>query len=108
MPGRDGTGPMGRGAMTGGGFGYCQLQGKNNSNIVRYGRGTFAGRCIGRGLGTGRGFKKRYFDNTSYLENLKDKAISEKQFIEERFDLLMNEIESLREKVENLSKGNEL
>lgn len=44
MPRRDGTGPLGQGAMSGRGLGLC-------SNINA---GTFNGR--GRGLGCGRGF----------------------------------------------------
>lgn len=50
MPGRDGTGPMGRGSMTGGGFGNCA------------GRGAFApgaGRGMGRG-GAGRGMRRMF------------------------------------------------
>jgi hypothetical protein len=38
MPGRDGTGPVGRGAMTGRGMGYCAVAG----NEV-YGRGAGRG-----------------------------------------------------------------
>ncbi|MFH1479239.1 MAG: DUF5320 domain-containing protein [Candidatus Omnitrophota bacterium] len=40
MPGFNGTGPLGRGPMTGGGRGYCALP---------------VGRGMGRGLGRGRG-----------------------------------------------------
>jgi len=42
MPGFDGTGPMGRGPLTGGGFGPC-------------GRGLRRGVGRGRGFGIGRG-----------------------------------------------------
>ncbi|MBW2037692.1 MAG: DUF5320 domain-containing protein [Deltaproteobacteria bacterium] len=53
MPGLDGTGPLGEGPMTGGGFGYC-------ATGVRpiYGpwRRPFYGRLgLGRGFGYGRG-----------------------------------------------------
>lgn len=40
MPARDGTGPMGSGPMTGGGFGFCA---------------DGAGRGLGRGMGWRRG-----------------------------------------------------
>ncbi|MDD5109345.1 MAG: DUF5320 domain-containing protein [Candidatus Omnitrophica bacterium] len=48
MPGFDGTGPRGQGAMTGGGRGYCAVE--LNSTLVRpmSGRG-FYGRGGGRG-----------------------------------------------------------
>lgn len=42
MPGRDGTGPMGQGPMTGGGRGWC-------------GGGAGRGRGMGRGMGAGWG-----------------------------------------------------
>jgi hypothetical protein len=53
MPGFDGTGPQGAGAMTGGARGYCNPAGANvGANIPRgggYGRGY--GRGFGRGYG---------------------------------------------------------
>lgn len=45
MPGYDGSGPLGGGPMTGGGFGRCGN---------RAGSGTVAGLGRGRGLGFGR------------------------------------------------------
>ncbi len=47
MPGFDGTGPLGQGAMTGGGFGYCGS-----------GRGSGRGRRLGRGMGPGYGYRR--------------------------------------------------
>ncbi|MBW1989710.1 MAG: DUF5320 domain-containing protein [Deltaproteobacteria bacterium] len=50
MPGFDGTGPMGQGPMTGGGWGYCAQDGRRV-----FGRG-FRGGLRGRGRGFfGRG-----------------------------------------------------
>lgn len=51
MPYRDGTGPMGRGPMTGRGFGYC---GAGAGFVPGYGMGY--GRGFGRGMGFGAGF----------------------------------------------------
>jgi len=51
MPGFDGTGPQGRGPMTGGGRGFCTLP----VNSPR----TFSGRFFGHGRG--RGFRNRYW-----------------------------------------------
>lgn len=53
MPGFDGTGPMGMGAMTGGGRGFCALPADNAAP------GMFVGR--GYGMGRGRGFRNRFF-----------------------------------------------
>ncbi|MBN1688571.1 MAG: DUF5320 domain-containing protein [Candidatus Omnitrophica bacterium] len=48
MPGGDGTGPLGEGPMTGGGFGYCGQGGRG------YGRGYGMGRGFGRGFRFGQ------------------------------------------------------
>ena len=50
MPGRDGTGPMGGGPMTGRGMGYCT----GAAQGAGYGRGFGAGRGLGMGFGRGR------------------------------------------------------
>jgi len=60
MPGFDGTGPMGAGPMTGGGWGYCNPAGRY-SGTPRYGlgrglRGGFGRGMGGRGRGLGRGY----------------------------------------------------
>jgi hypothetical protein len=52
MPGRDGTGPLGQGAMTGGGRGWCSGGGAGRGP----GRGLGRGAGGGRGPGRGRGF----------------------------------------------------
>jgi hypothetical protein len=50
MPNFDGTGPLGQGAMTGGGRGYCAIP-LNSANLKpRNGRGFY-------GRGNGRGFR---------------------------------------------------
>ena len=54
MPGFDGTGPLGQGPMTGGGFGYC---GTNRRPGYALGGRGFARRgWIGRGGGQGYGY----------------------------------------------------
>ncbi len=59
MPGFDKTGPMGAGAMTGGGRGLCQAGGSLRSAAVTgFGRGR--GRGFGRGMVRGRGFGRGY------------------------------------------------
>lgn len=70
MPSRDGSGPIGQGPMTGGGFGNCtakDVQSEEKVFGLGLGRGFRAGfaRGIGRGMantfgaGRGRGFWKR-------------------------------------------------
>jgi hypothetical protein len=77
MPGFDGTGPQGRGPMTGKGMGFCILQeskdtpgqtegfvGVQGVPVSRYGYGPsyttarpMHGRGFGRSFGCGRGFR---------------------------------------------------
>ncbi len=59
MPGFDGTGPMGRGAMTGWGQGYCNPSGRSYAGTgLGRGRGMRGGfrPGMGRGRGPGRGY----------------------------------------------------
>jgi uncharacterized protein DUF5320 len=57
MPGFDGTGPMGQGAMTGRGLGNClgyAAPGSTNIQPTRTFQGWGGGRGMGRGAGRGR------------------------------------------------------
>ena len=61
MPGLDGTGPLGAGPMTGGGWGYCNLSARYYG-APRYGlgrgfRGGFGRGGWGRGYGRGPGWR---------------------------------------------------
>jgi hypothetical protein len=53
MPRFDGTGPEGKGAMTGRGQGRCNTAGSSYSSERVIGMG--AGQALGRGQGSGRG-----------------------------------------------------
>jgi len=55
MLGYDGTGPQGRGPMTGGGFGYCVTSLPGNGAGPQGARGNFSV------YGRGRGRRNRYF-----------------------------------------------
>ncbi len=77
MPGFDGTGPQGRGPMTGRGMGFCVLKGPKGKSgnaegfvgiqgtpVSQYGYGLpyaavqpMYGRVFGRGFGCGRRFR---------------------------------------------------
>lgn len=65
MPGRDGTGPMGQGTMTGRGLGYCTgvnagLYGARMGRGIGLGMSRRMGLGFGRGLGIGRGLGLAY------------------------------------------------
>ncbi|MDD2433584.1 MAG: DUF5320 domain-containing protein [Clostridia bacterium] len=71
MPGFDGTGPLGQGARTGRGLGYCALG-------IGFRRGYSLGRGhgFGRGLGRGLGFRGGYAVPQQDI-------IAERQYLEE-------------------------
>ena len=55
MPGRDRTGPMGQGPLTGRGAGYCG--GRRADGFTLGGRG----RAMGQGRGRGRGWRHQFW-----------------------------------------------
>lgn len=84
MPGFDGTGPLGRGAMTGGGRGYCMIPLERGA----YGMG------FGRGLGC-RGFGRMYQTYTP--------AISEKEILINQVEYLKDQLQQLQKRLEELA-----
>lgn len=76
MPGKDGTGPIGAGAMTGRGLGIC------SGNYTK-------GFSLNRGYGCFRGLNVRNFSNVSDKEALKEqKALLQARI--EAIDNLLN------------------
>lgn len=92
MPGRDGTGPRGAGAMTGGGFGYCA----GGTGGVGFGAGLGMGLGRRRGRGFGRGF---YGNMVSAQEPVmeKDALSRQKRLLESRLALVNERLENLPE-----------
>ncbi|KJR47580.1 hypothetical protein UF75_2006 [Desulfosporosinus sp. I2] len=90
MPGRDGTGQMGRGSMTGRGFGFCK-----DSNPV--GKGT----DIGSGQGSGKGFgHRRYFGkgpqtDLTELKTQKELLQAEKEQLESKLKIISQQLQSI-------------
>ena len=81
MPRRDGTGPLGLGAMTGGCFGNC------NSNNTRLG--------LGRGFGCGDGFRRNMLSHPEASITQKDVLTEQKSFLENRLEIVNRQLESL-------------
>lgn len=77
MPGGDGSGPLGRGAMTGRGLGYC-------AGTPRYGYGRRLG------LGYGRGFRRFY--QAPPVET-KELLQEEREALESRLDYLNKQLD---------------
>ncbi|MCK5073640.1 MAG: DUF5320 domain-containing protein [Bacteriovoracaceae bacterium] len=84
MPGRNGTGPMGAGPRTGGGFGYCTGDGR---------------RSFGRGRGGGgRGFGQRSWAQQPAIEDEKTFLKNEIKSLEEQLLEVKNELENIDKK----------
>ena len=95
MPGRDGTGPMGAGAMTGRGLGGCvsasvngQYPAYGTGRQRRAGRGGMKGRGFGRGLG--RGFAGVY------------PAATQKEALEQQRAALQTRLDQVDSQLKNL------
>ncbi len=92
MPGRDGTGPIGNGAMTGRGMGVCV-----GAPGLRYGSGFGVGFGCRRGMG--RGFGRGY--SLNYNPSL-DAPRTDKDFLEEQKEFLKNRLDSIDKQLDNL------
>lgn len=106
MPGLDRTGPVGAGAMTGGGRGLCQTGGSlrpptgaafGRGRGRGFGRGMARGRKFGRGLGYGRGYGSpergsyRDAEPATELDGLKNAAAN-----------LKNELDAIEKRIGQL------
>ncbi|MFT5874656.1 MAG: hypothetical protein ACI8WT_003626 [Clostridium sp.] len=85
MAGRNGTGPMGMGSNTGRGMGFC--------NVVN---GLGVSRGSGMGLGCRGVFGRNSFNNTISSANQKDLLAEEKAILENRLNLINNELNTLQ------------
>lgn len=97
MPGRDGTGPMGMGGMTGRGLGAC-----TGANAPFYGGGFGRGcgrgfgRGVGRGLGFGRGFGFGAYSNYNYNRT------TPKEVLQAQKEQLQVELGAIDQRLESL------
>jgi len=83
MPGRDGTGPMGKGSMTGRGFGFC------SGSDVGYGAG------LGMGLGRRRGCGRYGITDVTTAKTQKELLAEQKKLLESRLSVINKELENL-------------
>ena len=92
MPRRDGTGPMGAGAMTGRGLGIC-----TGANAVKYGVGLGMG--LGLGLacrrGFGRGFGRGFAFNQTSSKTQKELLNEQKTILQDRLEVIDKQLENL-------------
>lgn len=98
MPGRDGSGPLGRGALTGRGLGPC-----SGADIAKYGAGFGIGlglgyacrRSFGRGLWFGRGLGIGYGSAQTQYSSQKELLEKQKKILENRLEDIDRELEEL-------------
>ncbi len=95
MPRRDGTSPMGKGAMTGRGNGNCQ------GNQQRLGVGY--GKCNRNGNGQGMGFGFRHGQNFS--SNLQPLAKDELTFLKNKANNMENNLNNVKAKISELEQS---
>ena len=104
MPGGDGTGPVGHGPMTGRGAGLCAGYTTPGYTTPGYGRGL--GRSAKRGFwGRGRGFGWRNYSLEPYYSHVPSKE-EEKTYLENMIKNLKEEIKSLQDRIQDISKEN--
>lgn len=104
MPRGDRTGPDGMGSMTGRGLGFCN--GFNSPGFTRgnprggagYGRGY--GRMSGRGFQRGNGWGYNNYPAHPYRMGKNE----ETQVIEDRIDVLKDELKSLEARLDDLKE----
>lgn len=100
MPRGDGTGPMGKGPMTGRGAGYC-------------GTGQpFINERYGCGFGCGRGNRRQFnatgvpgFMRSGY--NFQVTEENEKAYLSNQESFLENQLKNIRERISNLKSDSE-
>ena len=100
MPGGDGTGPMGRGPMTGRASGLCA--GYPNPGYTNPGYGRGLGRGIGRGFwGHGRRFWYRDYPDTPFNQSSTEE---EKVYLKNLVKNLEDELKAVKDRLQDLIK----
>lgn len=100
MPRFDGTGPMGRGSMTGRGAGFCAYPGHG----TRIQNGAY--------LGYGRGFRRQSYQTglPGYLRSDywgDGLGINEKTYLADQEILLSQQLKLVKERLAEMEDGNE-
>ncbi|MGI6706660.1 MAG: DUF5320 domain-containing protein [Clostridia bacterium] len=105
MPRGDGTGPMGRGPMTGRGAGFCAgFAAPGYANLFVY----------GRGFGRGKGFRRMYYATGlprwarfggPYTEGEYFPAeVDEKEFLKKQAEFLEKQLGNVKKRLEELEE----
>lgn len=107
MPRGNGTGPMGMGAMTGQGKGYC-----NGFTATEYSHRVVCSRGYGCGFGRGRGYRGK-FNTSGVLGNVcygspintgANQAYDEKSFLNDQAAFLENQLLQVKKRLSSLNE----
>ena len=90
MPGRNGTGPMGAGPMSGKGMGLC-----TGVNSAADGSGSGFGVGSGRGMGCRRGFGRNFIATPTATKSEKEILTEQKEQLAARLELVSKQLENL-------------
>lgn len=103
MPRGDRTGPMGQGAMSGRGMGFCA--GYPNPGFTRGGRMGGFGRGMGRGFGRGC-FRGGYAAGWPAYGNppVDVPAISEKEALKQQSDYLKQQLKQIDDRLDQIKE----
>jgi hypothetical protein len=113
MPAFDGTGPLGQGPRTGGGFGYCPptpgavYGGNVVYGVGRGGRPRGGGR--GRAFGGGRGWNRRYWQPyptpPAYGYDMPAQSVPEQElaWLREQSQMMQQQLEQINARIEELT-----
>ncbi len=93
MPGRDGTGPIGTGSMTGGGFGNCAGAKASQG----YGRGMGSG----YGKGNGRDFNAQFRTSNNNLAPLQQDELT---LLKNQAAVVKTHLGEIKERITKLEK----
>lgn len=103
MPGRDGTGPLGRGALTGRGLGDCEgSRAGYAGRAFGFGRGRGMRGCgFGRGMGGWTGPGRGYGLRAWYAD---ESGVSGKEALNEQKNALERQLEAIQARLDGLSE----
>ena len=107
MPRGNGTGPMGRGPMTGRAAGFCAGNGRSGFENPASGRGCGFGYGRGMGGGFGRGFRNMFFATglPGWARSGGTPApvgMNEKQVLKSQADALQVQLDTVRQRLGRL------
>jgi len=82
MPGLNGTGPLGQGALTGRGFGNCRATQFIGRNFFGFGRGLVRKRFSNASLSMGYSMESESMSKTNGIDELKKEATYVRNYLE--------------------------